>query len=133
MAQLILDTGVLVEAERTGSLPPLPDGDDVAVAAVTLAELSTGALLAVEPRVAARRQVFVDRVRNAVTVLPYTAATAGVHAELLTHVRASGSPRGAHDLIIAAHARETGRTLISTDRRARFADLPGVTVAAGLG
>jgi predicted nucleic acid-binding protein len=35
--------------------------------------------------------------------------------------------RGAHDLIIAAHAAETGRLIVSRDARARFNDLPGVT------
>jgi tRNA(fMet)-specific endonuclease VapC len=33
----------------------------------------------------------------------------------------------AHDLIIAATARATGRTLITTDGRARFEELPGAS------
>ena len=36
--------------------------------------------------------------------------------------------RGAHDLIIAATARATGRTIVTLDRRG-FADLPRVRVA----
>ena len=36
-------------------------------------------------------------------------------------------PRGAHDLIIAAHAAETGRTILSRDAKARFGDLAGVS------
>jgi len=48
-------------------------------------------------------------------------------ARLLAHVRRSGSPRGAHDLIIAAHAAETGRLVLARDAKARFGDLPGVT------
>jgi predicted nucleic acid-binding protein len=43
------------------------------------------------------------------------------------HVRRSGSPRGAHDLIIAAHAAETGRLVLTRVAKARFNDLPGVT------
>jgi tRNA(fMet)-specific endonuclease VapC len=39
----------------------------------------------------------------------------------------SGTPRGAHDLIIAAHAAETGRLVLSRSAKARFGDLPGVT------
>jgi len=60
-------------------------------------------------------------------VLDYTATTAAHHGRLLAHVRRSGTPRGAHDLIIAAHAAETGRTVLSRDVKARFIDLPGVT------
>jgi tRNA(fMet)-specific endonuclease VapC len=62
-----------------------------------------------------------------VDVMDYTAATAAHHGRLLAHVRKSGTPRGAHDLIIAAHAAETGRTVVSRDVKARFGDLPGVT------
>ncbi len=40
--------------------------------------------------------------------------------------RRIGRQRGAHDLIIAAHAAETGRIIFSRDAKARFADLPGV-------
>jgi tRNA(fMet)-specific endonuclease VapC len=44
----------------------------------------------------------------------------------MAHVRRTGTPRGAHGLIIAAHALHTGRTILSLDARARFAGLPGV-------
>ena len=66
-------------------------------------------------------------ITSAVDVLDYTAITAAHHGRLLAHVRRSGNPRGAHDLIIAAHAAETGRTVLSRDVKAHFADLPGVT------
>ena len=49
------------------------------------------------------------------------------HHPVLAHVRRSGSPRGAHDLIIAAHAAETGWMILSRDAKARFGDLPGVS------
>ena len=48
-------------------------------------------------------------------------------AELLAVVRTQGRPRGAHDLLIAATARSTGRTVLTADTTA-FADLPGVEV-----
>ena len=65
-------------------------------------------------------------ITSAVNVLDYTEATAAHHGRLLAHVRRSGTARGAHDLIIAAHAAETGRTIVSRDTKARFGDLPGV-------
>jgi tRNA(fMet)-specific endonuclease VapC len=48
------------------------------------------------------------------------------HAALLAHARRTGRPRGAHDLIIAASARATGRTLLTMDAEAGFDDLPDV-------
>jgi tRNA(fMet)-specific endonuclease VapC len=59
-------------------------------------------------------------------VLDYTPSVAEHHAALLTHVRRHGRPRGAHDLIIAATARATGRTLLTTDTQSAFAELPDV-------
>jgi tRNA(fMet)-specific endonuclease VapC len=50
-----------------------------------------------------------------------------VHTELLVAVRKAGRPRGAHDLIIAATALSTGRTVVTSDRQG-FDDLPGVEV-----
>jgi hypothetical protein len=76
---------------------------------------------------AAERARALVAITSAVDVLDYTQATAAHHGRLLAHVRRSGSPRGAHDLIIAAHAAETGRTILSRDAKARFGDLPGVT------
>ncbi len=44
------------------------------------------------------------------------------------HVRRAGMPRGGHDLIIAAHALQTERMVLTFDAKARFGDLPGVSV-----
>lgn len=62
-----------------------------------------------------------------VPVEPYDLAVARAHAELLVHTRKTGTPRGAHDLQIAATARVHGRTVITADSTG-FDDLPGVTL-----
>jgi tRNA(fMet)-specific endonuclease VapC len=54
-----------------------------------------------------------------------------IHARLIADARRIGKPRGAHDLIIAALAVETGRSIVSHDAKARFADLPTVTAIDG--
>ena len=125
--RLILDTRVIIRAERGGAgLSALLDADDdITIAAVTLAELQLGVELADEAR-RARRQEFVDGIRALIPVEDYTADVARVHARLLAHVRKEGKPRGAHDLIIAATAATTARTLLTTDGKAAFDDLPGV-------
>lgn len=55
---------------------------------------------------------------------------AEAHAALLARVRQAGTPRGAHDLIIAATARARGRQVVSSDQ-AGFAGLPEVSIAGG--
>jgi tRNA(fMet)-specific endonuclease VapC len=103
------------------------DNDDVAVAAITVAELSVGVQMAKGARRKKRAQ-FVSAVLDAVTIEPYDLQVAEAHGALLAHVRRTGTPRGAHDLIIAATARARNRKVISLDRGG-FAKLPGVFVA----
>ncbi len=129
MARLILDTGVLVAAVR-GRLDPsaYTDEDDVALPAVVLAEYLTGIELDDDPARRAAQQAFLDELLAVVPVVDYTLEVAVHHAALLAHVRRAGRPRDAHDLIIAATARATGRLLVSTDERAGFTELPEVQV-----
>ena len=125
--RLILDTGVLIRAERGRARLDrvLGDEDDVAIAAITAAELLVGVELADEARRAAR-SVFVDDVIATIPVEDYTLDVAAAHARLLAHVRRAGRPRGAHDLIIAATAVATGRTVVTADAGAALGELPGV-------
>jgi tRNA(fMet)-specific endonuclease VapC len=128
LARLILDTTVLVDAEHGDSSldDAIDNGDDVAVAAITVAELKVGVRLA-KGRQRAKRARFVAAVLEAVSIEPYDLDVAEAHAALLAHVRQTGTPRGAHDLIIAATARAHVRHVVSSDQRG-FVDLPEVSV-----
>ncbi|WBB75030.1 PIN domain-containing protein [Micromonospora sp. WMMD1128] len=127
--RLILDTNVLIAYER-GTLDRASlDEDELAIAAVTVAEYRVGIELADTVARAADRARALAAIVSAVDVLDYTEATAAHHARLIAHVRRAGAPRGAHDLIIAAHAAETGRVILSRDAKARFGDLPNVLAA----
>jgi len=117
--RLILDTTVLVSAERgsTSALAEqIADGDDVAIAAITLAELLVGVQLAAGKRKTARA-AHVEQIGQTFGIEDYTAVVASAHAGLLADAKRSGRPRGAHDLIIAATAIATSRTLLTSDRQ----------------
>ena len=103
------------------------DEDDLSIASVSVAEYRAGIELADCAGRAAERARALTAIMSAINVLDYTKATAAHHGRLLAHARRSGAPRGAHDLIIAAHAAETGRSILSRDTKARFGDLPGVS------
>lgn len=122
MDRLILDTGVLIAAER--GRVRVPDVD-VAIAAITASELLVGVARADE-RHRERRSRSVEEVLRSFEILPFDLPAARQHALLMAWTQASGSPRGAHDLLIAATASTTGRTVLTTDR-AGFQDLPGVS------
>ena len=125
--RLILDTNVLIAYERGTIDRAALDDDELAIASVSVAEYRAGIELADTPERAAERARALTTIMSVIDVLDYTATTAAHHGRLLAHVRRSGAPRGAHDLIIAAHAAETGRTVVSNDAKARFNNLPGVT------
>jgi len=128
VTRLLFDTTFLIDAERTrGDLDEvIDDDDDIAIAAVTIAELRVGALLA-DRRRRASRSAYVEDIITTIPVIDYDIDVAEAHAELLVEVRSQGSPRGAHDLIIAATAKASQRTIVTADRTA-FRSLPGVEV-----
>jgi tRNA(fMet)-specific endonuclease VapC len=128
VTDLLLDTTFLIDADRTGDRLDelINDDDDVAIAAVTVAELRVGVELASSSKRSGREQ-FVDTVVAALPIIDYDLHVASVHAKLLVAVRRQGRPRGAHDLIIAATARAAGRVVVTADSDA-FSDLPDVAV-----
>lgn len=125
MERLILDTGVLIGIERsTLGADIVAAEDDVAISAITAAELLVGAELG--GAVSGPRRAFVEGVLARTDTIAFGIDTAREHALLVAHTRRGGRPRGAHDLLIAATARASGRTILTTDARA-FDDLPGVS------
>lgn len=130
MSLLLLDTTFLIDAERGGLEldAAIDDEDDVAIAAVSIAEMLVGVELA-SARYRPRREAFVEDVVSSIPIVPYDLSIASHHAKLLAAVKKAGRPRGAHDLIIAATARSTSRKVVTADPAA-FSDLPGVDVHA---
>jgi tRNA(fMet)-specific endonuclease VapC len=125
--RLILDTNVLIAYERGTIDRAALDSDELAVAAVSIAEYRVGIELADTPARAADRARALVAITSAVDVLDYTEATAACHARLIAHARRAGAPHGAHDLIIASHALQTDRIVLTFEAKARFSDLPGVS------
>ena len=126
---MILDSGVLIAVARGRlDLETVAADDDLALPALAVAEFFVGAELDADPARRAGQRAFLDDVLGVVPVVDYTPQVALHHAALLAHVRRTGRPRGPHDLIIAATARASSRTLVTTDSRAGFDDLPEVDV-----
>jgi tRNA(fMet)-specific endonuclease VapC len=128
--RLILDTNVLIAYERATIDRAVLDMDELAIAAVSVAEYRVGIELADTSERAADRAGALVAITSAVDVLDYTEATAACHARLIAHARRAGRARTAHDLIIAAHALQSDRIILTFDANARFGDLPSVSVTA---
>ncbi|SDJ71635.1 hypothetical protein SAMN04487820_101445 [Actinopolyspora mzabensis] len=127
MARLILDTGVLITGQQGRlDLAVLAGDDDVVVPTMAVAEYLAGVALGGDPARRAAETTFLDELLAVTPTFDYTVPVARAHAELLAHVRRTGQPRGAHDLVIAACAVAADRVLVTTDAKARFEELPGV-------
>jgi len=100
--------------------------DDPAIAAVTAMELLVG-VDSWAPGGRDEQALLIEGYFTAFLIADYTLDVARMHASLSNHVRKIGQPRSPHDLIIAATAAVTGRTLLTTDKAAAFDVLPGVS------
>jgi tRNA(fMet)-specific endonuclease VapC len=68
----------------------------------------------------------VDTVLRFVAVLSVDREVIPHYAAIRTHLERAGTPIGPNDMLIAAHARALGATLVSGD--AKFARVPGLLV-----
>jgi len=97
----------------------------LAISTVVLAELLYGA--ARHPKAVAIRREIADLVSRLV-VLPWDEAAAEEYGALRATLELAGRPLGAMDMMIAAHARSVGLTLVSDDVR-HFERVEGLSVA----
>jgi tRNA(fMet)-specific endonuclease VapC len=124
--RVILDTGVLIAIER-GKLDvdAVLGADDAAIATITAMELLVGVERADEAHRQARA-VHVEALLSSLPIEVYNLSVARVHARLAVEALSKGRPRSAYDMMIAATAAATNRTLLTTDANAGFDQLTGV-------
>lgn len=124
---VIVDTSVLVAAERTGTAFDLPADEPVGLSTVVLMEYWKGVERADGSLRRRKRIEFFERATAAFEVLPVTAATATTAARVWSDLLRSGTMIGAVDLLIAASALEREWSLATLDVR-HFGRVPGLRV-----
>ena len=100
----IVDTSVVIDLDR---VDPTALPAELAISAVTLAELAAGPHATADPAERARRQDLLQRTEAAFEPLPVDAAVARAYGRLYAAVAAAGRKarrRRAFDLLIAATA-----------------------------
>jgi tRNA(fMet)-specific endonuclease VapC len=96
---------------------------DVGVSAITAAELTFGAARSGSER---NRRV-VQRALDAVVVAPFDQAAAQAYGQIRMTLQRQGTPIGALDMLIAAHAIALGVPLATNNHR-EFRRVPGLRV-----
>jgi len=121
---LLLDTGVLIRAERRGKegqdFSPLDFSawaryGDAAISAVTASELLVGVHRATPEARRIRRAATVEAMLAALPILDITLEVARVHAQMVAAMRQQGLTLGANEAYIAATMLAAGRALLITD------------------
>jgi hypothetical protein len=110
-ARGILDTSVVIDLER---IEPSQLPVEVAVSAITMAELAAGPHATTDPEERARRQDRLQRAEAAFDPLPFDAEASRAYGRIYAAVVTAGrKARGARavDLLIAATACATGLPL----------------------
>jgi tRNA(fMet)-specific endonuclease VapC len=98
---------------------------DLCISTVVLAELYYGA--ARHPKGPAIRKE-IDEFVSRLVVIPWDEIAADHYGEIRATMEKDGTPIGAMDMMIAAHARSQGATLVSNNIR-HFDKLPGLHIA----
>jgi tRNA(fMet)-specific endonuclease VapC len=130
VAGWLIDTSVLVDAERGGSaLARVPEEDEHVISFITVSELLHGVHRAGDGARRARRRAFVEHVLGELEMLPATVEVARVHAEIWAQLEAAGESVGTHDLWIAATALAHGLSVATANAR-EFERVPGLDVLA---
>lgn len=128
MTILLFDTNTISAAVRQQSTEldarlSNIEGEQVRISAITYGQIQFGLAKKPEARRLARNM---RDFLQAVPVLPWTATTAETYGILRADLKRRGLGLSPLDMLIAAHALETGATLVSSD--GAFRQVPGLTV-----
>ena len=97
---------------------------DVCVSVITKSELLYGVQLSPRPQ---QDNIAVDAFLRHLAVLDFPGEAAAHYAEIRAELKMRGQLIGANDLLIAAHARCLGLTLVTNNVR-EFSRVPGLAV-----
>jgi tRNA(fMet)-specific endonuclease VapC len=132
---LILDSSVIIAAERKRqtvedlltSVARAFGEVEIAISAVTLAELVDGVVRASTPKIRENRRAFIDELKKHVPVHAVTESTAEIAGQLSGEQAAKGITLPADDLLIGASAIEQEYAVATLNAR-HFQKIPGLQV-----
>jgi tRNA(fMet)-specific endonuclease VapC len=106
--------------KRLKKIPP----EDICISAVVLSELRFG--VAVSPNSTRNEEALIFFLKY-VQVLPYPVEAAKDYGQIRAELKTKGTPIGGNDLLIAAHARCLGLTLVTNNTR-EFSRASGLNI-----
>jgi tRNA(fMet)-specific endonuclease VapC len=134
---VILDSSILVKAERQGSnarqlltdLSSRLGNTEIAISVITLLELSHGAQRADTAHRKLKRHQYIDELLLALPIYPITSATALRAGQIDGESQARGIKVPLADLLIGVTALELGYSVVTLNLR-HFQFIPGLSFAS---
>lgn len=128
MLQYMLDTNICIYVLKNHP-PQLRDrfnrlAEQLCISTITLAELWYGVEKSTRPDINGQA---VDRFSAALDVLPFSAEAARHYGHVRAELERIGRPAGPHDMLIGAHARSAGLTVVTNNVR-EFERISGLRV-----
>jgi predicted nucleic acid-binding protein len=128
----LVDTSVLVDIERRGAswradLARTADGEEVAVAAITVAELLVGFYRSNNDLRRTRRRAYVEDLYQSLNVVAFGVEEARTYARVWAELVSAGSLIGLHDIMIAATALTNNYKILTLNVR-DFCRIPSLDV-----
>ena len=119
MMRYMLDTNIIAYAinkrpERVFARMTAHEPAELCISAVTLAELEYGVCKSSRPE---QNRLALMAFLSCIQVLPFGAEAAREYGLIRQSLSSRGTPIGANDLMIAAHARALGLTLVTNNTR----------------
>jgi len=132
-ARFLLDTNILADLVRhpQGKVADrlAHEGEGTVCTSIVVAsQLRYGAA----KRTSARLTAQLEAVLSALEILPFEEPADRHYADLRAHLERQGTPFGPNDMLVAAHARALGLTVV-TDNVREFSRVPGLQVENWLG
>jgi len=132
---LILDSSIVIDAERRGDTPEqlveqtirLAGNQEAALSSIGLTELAHGIYRGRSERIRLLRRSYVEELRAAFTVYPYTDETAMLAGQIDGEQTAKGITIPFTDLLIGSTALSLGFSVMTTNVR-HFKLIPGLHI-----
>ena len=127
--KFMLDTNIVIYAKNNNPAAVYARfsnhrPEDMCISAISMAELEYGMCRSAKPTW--NRTALLTCLTN-IRIMPFDADAAREYGDIRADLAARGTPIGANDLLIAAHARALGLILVTNNTR-EFARVPGLKV-----
>lgn len=99
--------------------------EDVCISSITYAELAYGVEKSAQPE---RNRLALSMMLSSIEIVAFDDATADEYGEIRAGLERKGTPIGSLDMLIAAHARSLGCTLVTNNTK-EFCRVEGLKLA----